>query len=174
AAMAEPARPVACRPRAAAPSPMPPLMASVALALADADTPVWLDRDLAAAPEVGRWLAFQTGASVVSDPSDAVFAFVVDAAAMKPLSAFSTGTAEYPDRSTTVIVGVDGFDLSAGPSFSGPGFDAPRRFAPLSAPSRLSADLAANRLLFPRGVDLLFLADTALAGLPRSVRLAAE
>jgi alpha-D-ribose 1-methylphosphonate 5-triphosphate synthase subunit PhnH len=173
AAMAEPARPVACDPRAAAPAPMTPLSASVALALCDQDTPVWLDPALAAHPAIARWLAFHAGAPVTTDPAEAAFAFVSAIDRLPPLSSFAVGTADYPDRSTTVVVAVDGF-LDTGPLLSGPGFENPRRFAPTPAPARLASELTANRALFPRGVDLLFTAGDRLAALPRSVRIASE
>lgn len=174
AAMAEPASPVACAPRASAPRPMPPLMASLAQCLVDADTPVWLDAALAAAPEVGRWIAFHTGAPVTAEPSEAAFALAVDGARLPPLSAFSRGTADYPDRSTTVVVAVDGFDLAGASRFDGPGFEAPRSFAPSPAPPRLMSEIDANRALFPCGVDLVFLAADAIAALPRSARRITE
>jgi alpha-D-ribose 1-methylphosphonate 5-triphosphate synthase subunit PhnH len=173
AAMAEPARPVDCAPRAVAPAPMTPLAASVALALADQDTPVWLDPVLAAEPAVARWLAFHAGAPVTRDPAEAAFAFVSALDRLPALATFAPGTADYPDRSTTVVVAVDGFS-DEGPLFSGPGFEAPRRFSPLPGHPRLAGDVAANRALFPRGVDILFTAADRLAALPRSVRILPE
>ena len=54
--------------------------AFVALTLGDGDTPVWLDADLAAAPEVAEWLAFQTGAVTTTAPSSAALALATGAA----------------------------------------------------------------------------------------------
>ncbi|TXN62799.1 phosphonate C-P lyase system protein PhnH, partial [Methylobacterium sp. WL6] len=44
------------------PAPLTPELAAVALALTDADTPVWLDAPLAANPAVAAFLRFHTGA----------------------------------------------------------------------------------------------------------------
>lgn len=170
AAFARPGRPVACLPRADAPRPMTPLLASLALTLVDPDTPVWLDAALAGRADVRAWLAFHTGAPMVDDPAEAAFAFVADPRRMPALSAFAQGTQEYPDRSTTVIVAVDGF-LDAGMTFRGPGIEDVIAFEPVPAVPHLAARIAANRQLFPRGVDLLFAAADRLAALPRSVRL---
>jgi alpha-D-ribose 1-methylphosphonate 5-triphosphate synthase subunit PhnH len=148
-------------------------MASLAQTLLDQDTAVWLDPLLAADAAVTRWLAFHTGAPVTVDPAEAAFALVCDPAHLPPLASFATGTADYPDRSTTVIVAVEEF-TAEGPLFDGPGFDQPRRFAPLPMPAHLVGEIVANRALYPRGVDLLFVADGSLVGLPRSTRVTQE
>ncbi|WP_181708399.1 phosphonate C-P lyase system protein PhnH [Chthonobacter rhizosphaerae] len=172
AALAEPARPVPLPPSARPPAPLTAELGAVALTLADPDTPVWLDPALAASDAVRAWLAFHTGAPVTAEPMDAAFALVADPARLPPLSAFAQGTAEYPDRSTTLVIAVERFDTAAGPLFTGPGFETPRRFA--AHPERIGFldQWAANRALFPRGVDIVFVADGLVAGLPRSARLA--
>ncbi len=145
--------------------------AAIALALFDHDTPVWLDRELAAQPEVAAWLRFHTGAPVVSEPASAAFALIGDPARLPPFESFGQGSAEYPDRSTTVVLQVASFAEGETLSLTGPGIrdSQPFRAAPL--PADMPERITANRSLFPRGVDLLFVAPSQIAAIPRSVRL---
>ena len=73
------------------------------LALADGDTPLWLD---AAARAAEPYLRFHTGAPIVSRLDAAAFALVTDTARCPPLDAFDGGSEDFPDRSTTVIIEV--------------------------------------------------------------------
>ncbi|MCC6946807.1 MAG: phosphonate C-P lyase system protein PhnH [Bradyrhizobiaceae bacterium] len=155
-------------------APPPPLSrgaAAVALALLDYETPVWLDTRLAAERSIADWLRFHTGAPLIVEPGRAAFAFIDDAARMPPFEAFSLGSEEYPDRSTTLVIRVDGFGTTAPLTLTGPGIAGRREFSFAPAPADFPARLIANRALFPRGVDLLFVADEAAAALPRSTRL---
>jgi alpha-D-ribose 1-methylphosphonate 5-triphosphate synthase subunit PhnH len=170
-ALARPALAIPLPLTATAPAPMTAGLATIAATLTDADTPVWLDPALRASDPVARWLAFHTGAPIVTDPADAAFAFTVDAARLPPLHAFVQGTAEYPDRSTTIVIAVENFASTPAETFNGPGFENPRAFAPVPAFPDFAGQLTANRALFPRGVDLLFVADSRIAALPRSTRL---
>src|ERR1043166_6266821 len=90
----------------AAPAPLSPSAATIALTLLDYETPFWLDARLAAAPEVARFISFHTGAQLTADPAAAGFAFVAAPAAMPPFASFAQGSAEYPDRSTTLVLQV--------------------------------------------------------------------
>ena len=90
--------------------------AAIAFALFDHDTPVWLDAALAAAPDVAAWLRFRTGAPIVTDQAAAAFALVSEPARLPPFDEFNLGTAEYPDRSTTIILQVAGFAQGDGSS----------------------------------------------------------
>ena len=76
---------------------------AIALTLCDHDTPVHLSPAMIEAGVQG-WLAFQTGALITGERTEAAFAFFEQDAAIPPLSTFSTGTQEYPDRSTTVVL----------------------------------------------------------------------
>jgi len=91
---------------AGAPAPLGPTAAAIAVALADYETPLWLDPALAAAPDVGAWLTFHTGARIIAEPARAAFALIADGAALADLETFAQGTDIYPDRSTTLILQV--------------------------------------------------------------------
>ena len=156
----------------AAPAPLAPSAAAIALTLLDYETPFWLDAGLAAAPAVAAWLKFHTGAPLALDSGRATFAFVSDPAAMPPFAAFSPGTLEYPDRSTTLVLQVTRLAESNGMTLRGPGIAGTRRLAASPLPADFLAQLAENRAQFPRGIDILLAANDAVAGLPRSLHVA--
>ncbi|ADZ68862.1 phosphonate C-P lyase system protein PhnH [Polymorphum gilvum] len=153
------------------PAPLTPTAAALALTLLDYDTPLWLDGPLARSRDVCAWLKFHTGAPVVAQPLEAAFALVSDPEHMPGLGNFPAGTAEYPDRSATLILQVRQIADRPGVILSGPGIASEQPFsaAPLSP---LFWDQAReNRRLFPRGADILFAADGRIAGLPRSTTI---
>ncbi len=170
-AMARPGLPRTLPSGLAAP-PLSPTAAAVALTLLDYETPFWLDPALAAAPEVAAWLKFHTGAPLASDSAQATFGFVSDPVAMPPFEAFSAGTLEYPDRSTTLVVQVTSFGRGDALQLCGPGIRGASRFSAQPLPPDFRSRLVANRELFPRGVDLILVSPDAVAALPRSVRIA--
>jgi alpha-D-ribose 1-methylphosphonate 5-triphosphate synthase subunit PhnH len=158
-------------PAAGAPSPLTAAAAAVALALLDYETPVWLDAPLAQSPQLTDWIRLHAGAPVTSDPRQAAFAFISDAAHAPPFDGFSLGTPEYPDRSATLVLQVEGFGNGQRLLLSGPGIPDMRSFSAQPLPQDFQARLAANRALFPRGVDLILVSPDAVAALPRSVAL---
>lgn len=143
---------------------VPPAPLSVAagvliLTLADDTTPLHLAgaHDCAA---VRRWIAFHTGAPIVA--AGAAQLAVGGWAALQPVDRFAIGSAEYPDRSATLIVEMAALH-PAGARLRGPGIaDA----AHLSLPE--TAAFRANRQNFPCGFDVFLTAGDRLAGLPRS------
>ncbi len=169
AAMARPARPLPLTGIATAPPPLLPTAAALALTLLDSDTPLWLDPPLATAPSVRCWLAFHSGAPLVASPAEAAFALVAEPTALPSLECFALGDERYPDRSTTLILQVEGV-TTVGPRFSGPGFARPEAFSASPLPADFWGQVRLNAALFPRGVDLIFAAPSAIAALPRSTR----
>jgi alpha-D-ribose 1-methylphosphonate 5-triphosphate synthase subunit PhnH len=161
-------------PAPAAPAPLSATAAAVALALLDYETPVWLDAPLANAAPVADWIRMQTGARVTADPQIAAFAFLADPMRMPAFDAFSLRTAEYPDRSTTLVLQVEHFGAGQRLSLSGPGIADARSFSSEPLPADFVERLGANRALFPCGVDLILVSPTAVAALPRSVRATQE
>jgi alpha-D-ribose 1-methylphosphonate 5-triphosphate synthase subunit PhnH len=148
--------------------------AAIALTLFDHDTPVWLDPLMSETSEVTKWLKFHTGAPVVRDSSICSFALIGDATALPALDRFAFGSNEYPDRSTTLILQVDG--LSQGPSFElrGPGIDGVAILQATIQPHDLFERLAINAALFPRGIDVVLVYDDSIVAIPRSTRLVAK
>ncbi len=147
--------------------------AALALTLFDHDTPVFLDAPLRASGAVATWLRFHTGCPIVEDASQAAFALIGNADALA-LEDFAFGTPDYPDRSTTLLVQVQTLTDAAALKLSGPGIlgAANLRVAPL--PKDFVAQCETNRALFPRGVDLIFVAGGRLTALPRTTLVTAE
>ncbi|MYZ48975.1 phosphonate C-P lyase system protein PhnH [Propylenella binzhouense] len=153
------------------PPPLNPAAGAVLATLADEDTPVFLDARLSAQGAVADWLGFHTGAPIVSDPAEAAFAAIADPEGMPPLAAFRLGSDEYPDRSTTLVLQVDGFGGPLPLVLAGPGIARAAELRPHPLPARFAEELRGNRALFPRGVDIVLAATDAIAALPRAVRL---
>jgi alpha-D-ribose 1-methylphosphonate 5-triphosphate synthase subunit PhnH len=148
--------------------------AAIALTLFDHDTPIWLDPRMSQAPEVEKWLKFHTSAPVVSDPSICSFALIGNAAELPALDQFSFGSNEYPDRSTTLILQVESLREGLAFELSGPGIDGTTVLQATIEPLDLFARLAINATLFPRGIDVVLVADDAVVAIPRTTRLVAE
>lgn len=155
------------------PRPLTPELAALALALADGDTPLWLDGPLAAASDVADYLRFHTGAAIVADPARAAFALVSDPTARLDLARFADGTDEYPDRSATLVLALAALDDGEPFAVEGPGVRGIAVFAARPLPPGFAEALAANRARFPRGIDLLLAAPGRVLGLPRSARVSA-
>jgi alpha-D-ribose 1-methylphosphonate 5-triphosphate synthase subunit PhnH len=168
-ALSRPAVPVACPRSPEAPAPLYPSTGAVMLALADLDTPVWLDPTLDQ-PAVRAWLGFHCGCPIVADRALAAFALVGDPGAVPDLEGFALGTADGPDGSATVVIQVTGFDADGGPVFTGPGIRETARLDPEGLPAGFWEDWALNGVLFPQGVDVLFTAPDRLVGLPRTTK----
>lgn len=156
------------------PSALPLGLAAIALTLADHEAPLWLDRTLAATPDVAAYLRFHTGAAIVEEPAQAGFALVADGAAMPGLERFAIGSLEYPDRSTTLVVNASSVRAGAPMRMVGPGIEteAVLRVDPL--PPDFIQLWNRNGALFPRGIDILFATGSEVVGLPRTSRIISE
>lgn len=156
------------------PGPLSAGAAAIALTLADYETPIWLDAPLAATDAVPNWLRFHTGAPITRDPAGATFALISDASTLPDFAVFSSGAQDYPDRSATLIMQVGSLSSGVPLRLSGPGIEGTQLLHIAPLPADFSDRAAANRRLFPRGVDVLFVSDNAVAGIPRSTLVAKE
>ncbi|AJE45524.1 phosphonate C-P lyase system protein PhnH [Celeribacter indicus] len=151
---------------AAAPAPVSEAAATLLLTLCDPETPLCLagahDRR-----EIRDWIAFHTGAPLVG-AEEAVFALGTWEA-LAPLGRFAIGTADYPDRSATLIVECDAFGTEGAARLTGPGIRDSAQF-----PLPDVAAVRENAALFPLGLDFYFTCGTRLAGLPRSTHVEAD
>lgn len=155
-----------------APEPLMPAAAALIRSLADYETPIWCDAIFSAAREACDWIKFHTGAPLTRQAREACFALIADPRQMPLFSDFALGSEEYPDRSTTIIMQIEGF---SGTPFElkGPGIKGERAFAASRLPYDFPLRLAENRALFPRGVDVILVAGDEIAALPRTVRIQA-
>lgn len=149
---------------ATGPAPMSVAAATLVLTLVDAETPIYLGAGHDS-PAVRQWIAFHTGAPIVpaARAHEAMFA-LGHWEDLMPLGQFAHGTAEYPDRSATLIVEVE---AHAPPThhLTGPGIE-------ISAEMRLPSGIDARRdMAFPLGVDFYFSAGHHITALPRSTRV---
>ncbi len=144
------------------PAPLSVAAGTLILTLCDPGTPVYLAGDYDRAP-LRDWVTFHTGAPF-SGPSECAFA-VGSWAGLMPLSAYPTGTPEYPDRSATLIVELPAL-VAQGAALRGPGIKA---CASLSLPD--IAAFQANAQLYPLGLDFFFAAGAKVAALPRTTRV---
>lgn len=148
--------------------------AAIALTLFDHDTPLWLDARMSESSDVLKWLKFHTGAPVVQDSSIASFALVSDGCALPSLERFALGTSEYPDRSTTVIIQVDSLDSGRSFELQGPGIDGVATLQASIKPFDLFERMRCNETLFPRGIDVVLVADDSVLAIPRTTRIVSK
>ena len=151
-------------------APPPPLgaaAAAVLLTLTDADTTLWLDP---AAEAARGWLAFHAGAPITADPAAAAFLY---ARSLPDLGMLCCGSDEAPQDGATLILEVAALDAGTGYRLSGPGLERPSVLRTDGLGGNFVSAWAANRALYPRGVDLILTCGDRLAALPRSVTVAA-
>jgi alpha-D-ribose 1-methylphosphonate 5-triphosphate synthase subunit PhnH len=159
---------------AGAPEPMMRGTAAIALTLFDHDTPIWLDQKMSTTSDVAKWLKFHTGAPVVRDSSICNFALIGDASTLSGLDRFSFGSNEYPDRSTTLILQVESLAQGSTIELHGPGIDGAATVQATIEPPDLFERLAINEKLFPRGIDVVLVADDSIVAIPRTTRVVAK
>ena len=148
------------------PPPLDPATAAVLLTLVDAETPIWLAPEFAAAID---WVAFHCGAAPA--PEIARAAFVV-ATTMPDLATLNTGTDEGPEEAGTLVLQVRGLGEGTRYRLAGPGLAAPVPLLVDGLPDGFAAAWADNHALFPRGIDIILCTGNTLAALPRSLRIA--
>ncbi len=168
-AMSYPGRRQAVDLKVAAPAPLGHAAAAVCLTLMDAETQVWLDPE-ANTGAVRDYLRFHCGCPLSAEPVAARFAVIAAPHAMPRLAAFDPGDDQYPDRSATLLVQVPSLDEGRSVRATGPGIKRVTELAVAGLPDWFWDDWAANGLLFPTGVDVIFASGNALVGLPRSIR----
>ncbi|MBX2884842.1 MAG: phosphonate C-P lyase system protein PhnH [Granulosicoccus sp.] len=113
--------------------------------------------------QVREWIGFHTGAPI-TDAATCQFALGTWES-LPAMDHFPIGTAEYPDRSATVLVELQELTLN-GATLSGPGI---KDTVSLSLPELLA--FQKNHRLYPLGLDFLFTQDDRLAALPRSTEV---
>ncbi len=152
-------------------APLPSTLAAAALMLLDHDTPVWLSPSLRT-DAARRFLAFHAGAPVASTPADAAFVLCAAPQEIPDIETLSQGTPDYPDASATLLIAVAGFDQGETVTLSGPGIEGTQAFQAAGLDADFWRAARRNAARYPLGVDFLFCGPGAVAGLPRSTRIA--
>ena len=150
-----------------------PASAAILMALADMETAVWIEDGLCP-PGLSDYLRFHTGAAAAKRREDAVFALIDGGSGDSAFDEFNLGTDEYPDRSATVIVQVEGFGDGEAKIIDGPGIKEPREISVRGLAAGFWPQWTANQESYPRGVDLFLVSGRDVLGLPRSVREASR
>jgi alpha-D-ribose 1-methylphosphonate 5-triphosphate synthase subunit PhnH len=132
------------------------------LTLCDADTKVHLAGGMAT-QLIRDWLTFHTGAQIC-DAAHADFA-IGTWQDVVPLTQYSVGTDQYPDRSCSLIVELPAL-TNVGVRLTGPGI---RHQINLSLPD--IAPFQLNAALFPLGCDFYFTAADRIAAMPRTSKV---
>ena len=140
---------------------------AVLLALADVDTPIWIDPAICTNAILSH-LRFHTGAEITSDVSKAAFVIASADSDTDYLNELSLGTPEMPHMSATLILLVDGFSDTPSMVLSGPGIKDKETLGVTPLPKGFLEWAQANQRLFPCGVDTFFASASSLAALPRS------
>lgn len=143
------------------PAPLSCAAGAVLLTLCDPETPIYLATGLDTAL-VRDWITFHTGAPFADAQSAA---FAIGGWDQLPLHEFSCGTAQYPDRSATLIVEMPELSNS-GATLQGPGIE---NVTQLSLPE--TGAFQSNARAFPLGLDFIFTSGARLAALPRTTRV---
>ncbi len=171
-AMARPGTIQTVSPDAEPPPPLGIAAGAIALTLCDHDTPVWLSPALAKSA-TPQWLGFHTGAPVTPEKAEARFAFVDEGATLSSFGLFASGTQEYPDRSTTLVIELPDLEGGRRLALMGPGIKTVTDVAPLGLPERFLHLWTENRALFPRGVDIVLTSGSRFLCLPRTTKITA-
>lgn len=140
-----------------------------ALTLLDTDTPVYLSKKVGDAGTRAN-LRFHCGCPIVDDPAAAAFALLTLAEAETVLPKLPVGTPDFPDKSATALILVDGFTSDDTVRLTGPGIYKYKTLG-LDAPRGLWKLLRQNSNRYPLGFDTVFVGDGDIVGLPRSTRI---
>jgi len=143
---------------------------AVMLTMADYATPVWLDATNTN-DAITSYIRFHTNATITSRADQSAFALLSGAMPDFSVDAFHPGTPQYPDRSTTLIIDVTGFDSGPMVQLTGPGINGKSKFQVNGLPHNFWSEMQINNALFPLGVDVIFTTPDQLAALPRSTRI---
>ncbi|MBO6862593.1 MAG: phosphonate C-P lyase system protein PhnH [Alphaproteobacteria bacterium] len=147
--------------------------AVLALSLLDDDTPVWIDPGLRNAA-LDAYLRFHAGCPIVERTDRCRFAFVAVEAFAELVEDLPIGDPDYPDRSATAIVLCDGLTGGVRRALRGPGIQDVAHLAPKGMTGEGWESLTRNQVLFPLGIDTIFVSKGQIAALPRSIRISAE
>ncbi|GAB1583780.1 phosphonate C-P lyase system protein PhnH [Phyllobacterium phragmitis] len=154
---------------AEAPAPIPAAAAAILLTLTDFDTPVWFEADDSTA--ASQWLSFHTGAVTTPDASSASFAMLSEVSNLEEWGRFALGTAEYPDRSATLLLPVAGLDGGRTLTLRGPGIEKAAVITPRGLPEGFIETMQENARRYPLGFDVLLVCGGQALALPRTVRI---
>lgn len=170
-ALARPTTPQTVTAQVRPPAPLGATVGAVILALCDEQTPLWLDPALRDAPGVCAWIVFHTGARIVEQVGDATFVVASSPSTAPRLANLAQGTDEEPHRSATLVIDACCAPGIGALSATGPGIPDVAHWDGAGLPEKFLGQWHENHSIFPRGVDIILAAETAVLGLPRTTAL---
>lgn len=171
AALSRPGSVLECGAQLEPPAGVQPAAMALLLALLDQDTRLWLSPGVPSA--AAGHLRFHTGCALVGDAALADFALVASGSELPALDTFDAGSAEYPDRSATIVLQVERLEEQSGWRLSGPGIRGESLLSVAGLGEGFLEQWRRNHKRFPQGVDLFLASCTKLCGLPRTTRIEA-
>lgn len=141
---------------------------TIALALVDFETPLYLDPALAN-PAAEAYLKFHCGTRIVPDAKDAAFAILDGTPG--DLDAFNTGTDEYPELGATLIIQVETIKVGGPLTLTGPGIKDSAQLGLPDVPASFWKEREKLQRYFPRGIDLIFVSGARMVALPRTTNV---
>ena len=156
------------------PAPMMRGTAAIALTLFDHDTPLWLDPLMSETSEVTKWLKFHTGAPVIDEFLDLQFCADRRCARASRARSFCVRQQRISRPFDDADPAGRKPDARSALELRGPGIDGTAVLQATIQPADLFERLEINRTLFPRGIDVVLVADDAIVAIPRTTRLVAK
>ena len=141
---------------------------TIALALVDFETPLYLDPALAN-PAAETYLNFHCGTRIVPEAKDAAYA-ILDGTP-EDHGAFNTGTDEYPELGATLIIQVETILTGGTLTLTGPGIKDSAQLGLPDVPAAFWESRAKLQRYFPRGIDLVFVSGARMVALPRTTHV---
>lgn len=146
-----------------------PASLALLLALADLDTPVWLDERLRTG-DLPAYLRFHTGAEIATERPAVSFALFAEGYDGAYMADFAIGQEAYPELSTTLFIQVSDFTSGTPHRMRGPGIETSETLRPGGLERCFWREWRLNQALYPCGLDVMLIAGHEIIGLPRSVR----
>jgi alpha-D-ribose 1-methylphosphonate 5-triphosphate synthase subunit PhnH len=143
---------------------------AVALALFDQDTRVWLSAT-ADCKAVRKYLRRHTACAQVTESMLSDFAIITRLGELPCFGDFFCGTRAYPERSTKLIVEVEGLEADGPWRLEGPGIPGAQRLGAKGLGETFLSQWARNTRLSPRGIDVFLTCGRRLCVLPRTTRI---
>ncbi|MEP6149080.1 MAG: phosphonate C-P lyase system protein PhnH, partial [Nisaea sp.] len=112
------------------------------------------------------YLKFHCGTRIVPGTKDAAFA-ILDGTP-DDLSAFNTGTEEYPELGATLIIQVETITTNGPLVLTGPGIKESAQLGLPDVPAAFWESRTKLQRYFPRGIDLVFVSGASMTALPRT------
>ena len=149
-------------------------MASIGQTLADATTSIYLSPNLLVDNDAIDNIKFYIESPITDEKEKSDFAFINNddlESSYKDFVNFPQGNNEYPELSTTIIVGVDSFEAGQKIKMTGPGIESERTMQLGNVSSEYLEYLVNRAPKFPLGLDFIFTCGDKILCLPKTTKL---